>query len=154
MLSVQISYCNTLGLLGNAWHFDPQTDNINFRVNNGWRKKNFRMQRVKRVMQLCMFTVPFHSSPAIRNAQAMDSRLLQAAEILLLISCTVWLCNSNSWKFFEVCFICRTRWWWKKDIEIKPGFKPGSSKFHSDALTNYATGTPGIGAEDIDSIEP
>ena len=33
MLSVQISPLNAIGLLGNGWHFDPQTANINFRVN-------------------------------------------------------------------------------------------------------------------------
>ena len=33
-------------------------------------------------------------------------------------------------------FICRVEWWRKKDIEIQPGFKPGSSEFQSDALTN------------------
>ena len=26
--------------------------------------------------------------------------------------------------------------WKKKDIEIQPGFRPGSSEFQSDALTN------------------
>ena len=29
----------------------------------------------------------------------------------------------------------------KKDIEIQPGFKPGSSEFQSDAVTNWATAT-------------
>ena len=28
----------------------------------------------------------------------------------------------------------------EKDIEIQPGFKPGSSEFRLDALTNWATG--------------
>ena len=28
----------------------------------------------------------------------------------------------------------------EKDIEIQPGFEPGSSEFQLDALTNWATG--------------
>ena len=28
----------------------------------------------------------------------------------------------------------------KKDIEIQPGFEPGSSELRSDALTNWVTG--------------
>ena len=37
----------------------------------------------------------------------------------------------------------------KKDIEIQPGFKPGSSEFYSDALTMQLSHlSSGIGAQD------
>ena len=37
---------------GLAWHFDPQTDSINFRINNHWHPNNFCVQRVKDIQVL------------------------------------------------------------------------------------------------------
>ena len=41
----------------------------------------------------------------------------------------------------------------KKNIEIQPGFKPGLSEFHSDAVTNCATGALAL-EQRIDGIYP
>ena len=54
---------------------------------------------------------------------------------------------------FERCFYLQGYLMVKKDIEIQPGFEPGSSEYRSDALTNWATGALAL-EQRIDGIYP